>query len=147
LRAANRLIYSYRTSGQRWINHEWLAEVIFARLYNLLGPVYLVGFKLLLSMLPVGLLPRGTPKFQQRQAQARGNRPRGFRTGCKNTGPHAKGRSFLWAVCRHGTTRYSFSCPRTANNLSGPAEVVAQRRSGFLARLFTGRHKESGWKA
>jgi hypothetical protein len=48
-------IYSYRTSGQRWINHEWLAEVIFARLYNLSGSVYLVGFKLLLSMLVIGL--------------------------------------------------------------------------------------------
>jgi hypothetical protein len=53
--AANRLIYSYRTSGQRWINHEWLAEVIFARLYNLSGPVYLVGFKVQLSMLLIGL--------------------------------------------------------------------------------------------
>jgi hypothetical protein len=31
--------------------------------------------------------------------------------------------------------------------LSGPAEVVAQRRSGFLARRFAGGHKESGWKA
>ena len=55
MRAANRLIYSYRTSGQRWINHEWLAEVIFARLYNLSGPAYLAGFKLLLSLLLIGL--------------------------------------------------------------------------------------------
>jgi hypothetical protein len=31
--------------------------------------------------------------------------------------------------------------------LSGPAEVVAQRRSGFLARRFAGGHKVSGWKA
>jgi hypothetical protein len=31
--------------------------------------------------------------------------------------------------------------------LSGPAEVVAQRRSGFLARHFARGHKVSGWKA
>jgi LPXTG-motif cell wall-anchored protein len=41
----------------------------------------------------------------------------GFRTGRKNTGPRAKGRSLLRDVGRHGTTRYSFSCRRTAYNL------------------------------
>ena len=194
-------IYSYRTSGQRWINHEWLAEVIFARLYNLSGPVNLVGFKLLLSMLlmactgalpvnpyradlvlfllrtatvprpeirewvPVALMslpgllylgllmigiaglvasrcrrkpetivifavaavlflkivtafasPRHAKVPAASGSSSRESSP-GFRAGCKNTGPRAKGRSLLWAVSRHGTTRYSFSCPRTANNL------------------------------
>jgi hypothetical protein len=48
-------LYSYRTAGQRWINHEWLAEVIFAQLYDRSGPSGLVIFKLAFSMLLVGL--------------------------------------------------------------------------------------------
>src|SRR5271169_2485346 len=29
--------YSYLSQGQIWIDHEWLAEVIFAQAYSLLG--------------------------------------------------------------------------------------------------------------
>jgi hypothetical protein len=48
-------IYSYRTGGQPWINHEWLCEVIFAGLYNLSGPAGLIVFKVLVSLLILGL--------------------------------------------------------------------------------------------
>ncbi len=48
-------IYSYRTGGQPWINHEWLSEVIFAGLYNLFGPAGLIVFKVLVSLLIIGL--------------------------------------------------------------------------------------------
>jgi len=48
-------IYSYRTGGQPWINHEWLSEVIFAGLYNLSGPAGLIVFKVLVSFLILGL--------------------------------------------------------------------------------------------
>lgn len=44
-------IYSYRTLDQRWINHEWLSEVIFAALYDRWGPPGLVGLKLVVSVL------------------------------------------------------------------------------------------------
>ena len=37
--------YSYRTAGQLWINHEWLAEVIFAGLYDRFGPTGLIVSK------------------------------------------------------------------------------------------------------
>jgi hypothetical protein len=47
--------YSYRTGGQRWINHEWLSEVIFAGIYNRSGPQGMIVFKVLLSLLLVGL--------------------------------------------------------------------------------------------
>lgn len=48
-------MYSYRTAGQRWINHEWLSELIFAGLHGRLGPVGLTTFKTALSLLLVGL--------------------------------------------------------------------------------------------
>ncbi|MFI5455370.1 MAG: hypothetical protein ACHRXM_07945 [Isosphaerales bacterium] len=47
--------YSYRTGAQPWINHEWLSEVIFARLYNRSGPSGLIAFKVLVSLLLLGL--------------------------------------------------------------------------------------------
>jgi len=47
--------YSYRTSGQPWINHEWLSEVIFAGIYNRAGPAGLIVFKVLVSLLLLGL--------------------------------------------------------------------------------------------
>jgi len=47
--------YSYRTSGQSWINHEWLSEVIFAGLYNQSGPSGLIVFKFLVSLLILGI--------------------------------------------------------------------------------------------
>jgi hypothetical protein len=42
--------YSYRTAGQRWINHEWLAEVIFAVLYDRFGPPGLIALKVGISL-------------------------------------------------------------------------------------------------
>jgi hypothetical protein len=48
-------IYSYRTGGQPWINHEWLSEVIFAGLYDLSGPAGLIAFKVLAGLLILGL--------------------------------------------------------------------------------------------
>src|SRR5262245_22573448 len=47
--------YSYRTAGQTWFNHEWLAEVIFAVIYDAAGPRGLIVAKLLVSLLIVGL--------------------------------------------------------------------------------------------
>ncbi len=48
-------IDSYRTGVHRWINHEWLSEVIFAKLYDRSGPVGLVVAKLLVAFLLLGL--------------------------------------------------------------------------------------------
>jgi hypothetical protein len=47
--------YSYRTAGQPWIDHEWLSEVIFAGLYDRAGPRGLIVFKVLISLLVLGL--------------------------------------------------------------------------------------------
>ena len=47
--------YSYRTGGQPWMNHEWLAEVIFAAIYDRFGPAGLIVFKLVLSLMIFGL--------------------------------------------------------------------------------------------
>jgi hypothetical protein len=48
-------VYSYRTAGQRWINHEWLSEVVFAGIYDRWGPPGLIVFKVAASLLLVGL--------------------------------------------------------------------------------------------
>jgi len=45
--------YSYLTAGQRWINHEWLAEVLFALAYSAAGAV---GLNLLRLALGFGTL-------------------------------------------------------------------------------------------
>jgi hypothetical protein len=42
--------YSYRTAGRAWINHEWLSEVIFAGVYDRVGPPGLIELKLLVSL-------------------------------------------------------------------------------------------------
>lgn len=47
--------YSYRTAGRAWINHEWLAEVLFAAIYNADGPRGLIVAKVLVSLAIVGL--------------------------------------------------------------------------------------------
>ena len=47
--------YSYRTSGEAWLNHEWLAEVIFAGIFDRAGPIGLIAFKLLIALMIVGL--------------------------------------------------------------------------------------------
>ncbi len=49
-------VYSYRTGEQRWINHEWLSEVIFAGLYDRAGQAGLVVFKVLVGLLILGLM-------------------------------------------------------------------------------------------
>lgn len=45
-------VYSYLTAGQRWINHEWLSEAVFARIYSF-GPAALAAFKGILAFLMV----------------------------------------------------------------------------------------------
>ncbi len=47
--------YSYRTTGQPWINHEWLSEVIFASIDARSGPMGLVVLKVAVSLLIFGL--------------------------------------------------------------------------------------------
>lgn len=47
--------YSYRTAGRVWINHEWLAEVLFAGVYNAAGPRGLIVAKVLISLVIEGL--------------------------------------------------------------------------------------------
>jgi hypothetical protein len=47
--------YSYRTSPEFWINHEWLSEVIFAAIFNQAGPRGLIVFKVLAGLLIMGL--------------------------------------------------------------------------------------------
>jgi hypothetical protein len=47
-------IYSYRTSGHIWINHEWLSEVIFAILFKSWGSAGMIGLKISLSALIFG---------------------------------------------------------------------------------------------
>jgi hypothetical protein len=43
-------IYSYMTTDSDWINHEWLAEVIFAATYNSAGAAGLIALKTTLGM-------------------------------------------------------------------------------------------------
>jgi hypothetical protein len=53
---ADRDPYSYLTSGQVWINHEWLAEVIFAAVFALGGSPALILMKASLIFLTLGLV-------------------------------------------------------------------------------------------
>jgi len=48
--------YSYLTVGQKWINHEWLAEVLFWRTFALAGTKGLVLLKLAMGLLTTTLL-------------------------------------------------------------------------------------------
>lgn len=48
-------VYSYRSEGRPWINHEWLSELVFARIYDLAGPPGLIAAKLFLSLFLVWL--------------------------------------------------------------------------------------------
>jgi hypothetical protein len=48
--------YSYLTQGQLWINHEWLAEAIFASLFTAFGSAGLAIFKTIVSLLIMGAL-------------------------------------------------------------------------------------------
>ena len=48
--------YSYLTSGEVWINHEWLAEVIFAAVFAFGGSPALILMKAGLTFLTLGLV-------------------------------------------------------------------------------------------
>jgi len=50
--------YSYLTEGYPWINHELLAEILFAGLFNLLGVAGLVGLKVSVALVITALLYR-----------------------------------------------------------------------------------------
>jgi hypothetical protein len=55
-------VYSYLTGDQPWINHEWLAEVVFYLAFAAAGTVGLVTFKTIISFLVVNLLYRDLRK-------------------------------------------------------------------------------------
>lgn len=48
--------YSYLTTGTDWINHEWLAERVFAELFDHAGTAGLIGLKLGAALSMVGLI-------------------------------------------------------------------------------------------
>src|SRR6516165_1773824 len=50
--------YSYRTAGQRWINHEWLSEALLAAIYDRWGPPGLIGCKTVHCLSILGLSHR-----------------------------------------------------------------------------------------
>jgi hypothetical protein len=47
--------YAYTTAGQLWINHEWLAEVLFALAWKIGGNPGLILLKILVEILTLGL--------------------------------------------------------------------------------------------
>ncbi len=50
--------YSYLTGDQLWINHEWLSEAIFSLVYTHAGVVGLIGLKVAVGLLIMGLVYR-----------------------------------------------------------------------------------------
>lgn len=50
--------YSYLTSGQQWINHEWLSEILFASAWKIGGTVGLNTLKILVGLSVVLILYR-----------------------------------------------------------------------------------------
>jgi len=48
--------YSYTAQGYRWINHEWLMEILFAFIYGALDSTGLIFFKTLLGVWIIHLL-------------------------------------------------------------------------------------------
>ena len=48
--------YSYTAQGLPWINHEWLAEIIYYLIYTALGSTGLLIFKLTLGLFILQLL-------------------------------------------------------------------------------------------
>lgn len=48
--------FSFIAPGHGWINHEWLAEYIFHSAYQLFGNAGLIGLKVLLGLLIIGLM-------------------------------------------------------------------------------------------
>jgi hypothetical protein len=55
---SSRNLYSYTAPNYRWINHEWLAEVIFYGIFDLFGSPGLVLFKLILGGGVIWILDR-----------------------------------------------------------------------------------------
>jgi hypothetical protein len=49
-------VYSYLAADQLWINHEWLAEAIFARLYSSFGSPGLIALTITVGLGIVGLI-------------------------------------------------------------------------------------------
>ncbi|HUP35907.1 MAG TPA: hypothetical protein VNC82_10755 [Candidatus Limnocylindria bacterium] len=48
--------FSYVTTGHRWLNHEWLSEVIFYLAFTAMGPLGLILLKTATSLILFGLL-------------------------------------------------------------------------------------------
>lgn len=59
--------YSFTAVGFRWINHENLAELSFATIVNWMGPVGLLVFKFLLSVLVFSLVLVHSTRQNKRQ--------------------------------------------------------------------------------
>lgn len=63
--------YSYLTTGQRWINHEWLAEVLFALAWTAGRTVGLILLKMTVGFLTIGILYRHLRTMQIRPIRAK----------------------------------------------------------------------------
>jgi hypothetical protein len=50
--------FSYLTSGRLWLNHEWLSEVVFYLVFQAIGPAGLIGMKVVLGLVVMGILYR-----------------------------------------------------------------------------------------
>jgi hypothetical protein len=62
--------YSYLTTGQRWINHEWLAEVLFALAWTAGREPGLILLKMTVGFLTIAILYRHLRAMQLRHMQA-----------------------------------------------------------------------------
>lgn len=62
--------YSYLTTGQRWINHEWLTEVLFALAWIAGGALGLILLKMTVGFLTIAILYRHLRALQLRHIQA-----------------------------------------------------------------------------
>ena len=51
-------LYSFTAPGHPWINHEWLSELIFYGIYNLLGDPGLLLFKLAIGLVIVWIISK-----------------------------------------------------------------------------------------
>jgi hypothetical protein len=54
--------FSFTDPGHDWINHEWLAQYGFHSVYRLFGNAGLIGLKVLLGLLIIGLMNRAIRK-------------------------------------------------------------------------------------
>lgn len=62
--------YSYLTTGQRWINHEWLTEVLFALAWTAGRAPGLILLKMTVGFLTIAILYRHLRALQLRHIQA-----------------------------------------------------------------------------